>query len=254
MQRRNTQQRRRDILEQLHQTGEVTVDALANKHETSEVTIRKDLASLENDGLVLRRHGGAILMPTDASELNSEKVSKRKKIIASTAATLINDHDRIIVDSGSTTAALLEFLKDKRGLVIMTNSLQVATELLDQEQEPTILMTGGTWDTQSSSFQGKMAEQILRSYNFDIAFLGAAGLDAERGSTTFNELTQLSNVMAEVSRKVVVMSESVKFGRKMPNLELPWEKITTLVTDSDIGETDQRHLESKSVEVLIAKA
>lgn len=252
MQKRNTQQRRRAIIERLNQDGEVSVDLLAKLFSTSEVTIRKDLAELENNGLLLRRFGGAVLLPTESSELSSEKVSTRKIAIAALAATLIRDHNRIIIDSGSTTSALIPELKSKLGLVVMTNSLHVANSLLEQENEPKVLMTGGSWDAQSHSFQGQMAEQMLRAYNFDQAFLGAAGLDIEKGSTTFNELTHLSRVMAEVSNQVIVMAESEKLQRKIPNVELPWQSISVLITDDKIDLKTKSLIEQHGVEVLCA--
>lgn len=251
--RRNTQQRRRKILDHLNKQGETSVEELAREYDTSEVTIRKDLAALEADGLVLRRFGGAVPMPKDAPELNTEKVSNRKIAIAKLAAQLIKDHDRIVVDSGSTTGALLPELSQKQGLVVMTNSLHVAQDLLELEREPTVLMTGGTWDTQSGSFQGAMAEHMLQAYNFDIAFVGAAGLDTERGTTTFNELTQLTQTMAKVSRRVAVLAEASKFERKMPNLELAWEHISILVTDGDINPEAQKAIEAKGIQVLSAQ-
>lgn len=252
MQKRNTQQRRRAIIERLNQDGEVSVEQLSKVFSTSEVTIRKDLAELENNGLLLRKFGGAVLLPTESSELSSEQVSTRKIAIAKLAASLIHDHNRIIIDSGSTTSALIPELKTKLGLVVMTNSLHVANSVLEQENEPKVLMTGGTWDSQSHSFQGKMAEQMLRAYNFDQAFLGAAGLDVEKGSTTFNELTHLSRVMAEVSTQVIVMAESEKLQRKIPNVELPWQSITVLVTDDQIDLTSKQSIEQYGVKVLCA--
>lgn len=252
MQKRNTQQRRRAIIECLNEQGEVVVEQLSRQFATSEVTIRKDLAELENSGLLLRKFGGAVLLPKDASELSSEKLSNRKIAIAQAAAQLIKDHNRIIIDSGSTTSALLPLLKSKLGLVVMTNSLQVSNYLLEQENEPKLLMTGGSWDTQSHSFQGKMAEMVLRSYNFDQAFVGAAGLDLQHGTTTFNELTQLSQVMAEVSQQVIVMAESEKLQRKIPNVELPWQSISILVTDDLISAQAKQTIEQHGVEVICA--
>ena len=129
MQKRNTQQRRRAIIERLNIHREVMVDELAQLFSTSEVTIRKDLTELENNGLLLRKFGGAVPLPQDASELSSEKLSARKIAIAEAALQLIKDHNRIIIDSGSTTAALIPLLKSKLGLVVMTNSLHVANTL-----------------------------------------------------------------------------------------------------------------------------
>ena len=252
MQKRNTQKRRRAIVEQLNLTGEVAVDELARLFSTSEVTIRKDFVELESNGLLLRKFGGAILLPTSSSELSDEKVSPRKKAIAALAASIIKDHHRIIIDSGSTTAALLPELKHKTGLLVMTNSLQVANYLLERENEPKVLMTGGTWDSQSHSFQGKMAERVLKEYNFDQAFIGAAGLDPQKGSTTFNELTQLSQVMAKVSNQVIVMAESEKLQRKIPNVELPWTAISVLVTDDKIPADVKQQIEQHGVDVICA--
>lgn len=252
MTKRNTQQRRRAIIDLLNSSGEVSVEALAEQFSTSEVTIRKDLAALESNGLLLRRYGGAIPVPQELMNDPVEKVSVRKQAIAKAAAQLIRDHNRIILDSGSsTTSALLPELSHKQGLVVMTNSLSIANALRELENEPTILMTGGTWDPKSEGFQGQLAEQILRSYNFDQFFIGADGLDLERGTTTFNELYSLSRVMAEVAREVIVMAESDKIGRKIHNLELPWTAIKVLVTDDGIDPNDKQKIEQQGVQVII---
>ena len=235
----------------LQEQGEVSVDQLVQLFDISEVTIRKDLSALETSGFLLRKYGGAILMPKEIIDENeNDELTKRKFVIAKAAAERIRDHNRIIVDSGSTTATLIKQLNLKQGLVVMTNSLSVATELRALENEPTLLMTGGTWDTRSESFQGKVAEQVLRSYDFDQLFIGADGIDLARGSTTFNELVGLSQVMAEVSREVVVMVESHKIGRKMPNLELTWQQIDVLITDTGLSEQDKQAILAHGVEVI----
>lgn len=248
---RNTKQRRHTIMQLLQEQGEVSVEQLVQLFDISEVTIRKDLSALETNGFLLRKYGGAILMPKEIIDENeNDELKKRKFVIAKAAAERIRDHNRIIVDSGSTTAALIKQLNLKQGLVVMTNSLSVATELRALENEPTLLMTGGTWDTRSESFQGKVAEQVLRSYDFDQLFIGADGIDLARGSTTFNELVGLSQVMAEVSREVVVMVESQKIGRKMPNLELTWQQIDVLITDTGLSEQDKQAILAHGVEVI----
>ena len=249
--KRNTQQRRRQIVDILTQEGETSVEAFATLFGTSEVTIRKDLAALEQNGLVLRRFGGAILMPVESPE-QSEKVSSRKISIARCAAQRIKDHARIVIDSGSTTSAIVPFLKGKRGLVVMTNSINTAQELLELEPEPTVLMTGGTWDAQSQSLQGAMAEKMLANYNFDIAFVGAAGLDASCGTMTFNELTQLSRSMAAAAHKVIVLAEAEKFERKMPNVELPWQSVDELITDETLAPELQNQLQAEGVSITIS--
>jgi DeoR/GlpR family transcriptional regulator of sugar metabolism len=253
MSKRNTQFRRHGIVQLINEQGSVSVDELASQFETSEVTIRKDLSSLEKNGLLLRRYGGAIALPTEVvAEENNTKISVRKLAIAKCASELIRDHNRIIIDFGSTTGALVDQITSKKGLVVMTNSLTLANSLNELENEPTLLMTGGTWDAHSESFQGQIAESVLRSYDFDQLFIGADGIDLERGTTTFNELIGLSKVMAEVSREVIVMVESDKIGRKIPNLELDWGVITTIVTDHLLADDVVKTIESKGIRVLRA--
>ena len=252
MSKRNTPQRRHAILALLNEQGEVVVDALAQHFATSEVTIRKDLAELEKNGLLLRRYGGAVPMPQELIGEPAQPISRYKQAIARAAVGLIREHARIIIDSGSTTAAMIPQLGHKPGLVVMTNSLNVASALRDIEHEPVLLMTGGTWDPHSESFQGQVAEQVLRSYDFDQLFIGADGIDLARGTTTFNELLGLSRVMAEVAREVIVMVEADKIGRKIPNLELPWSSIHTLITDERLPAEAREQIAARGVNLICA--
>lgn len=254
MSKRNTPQRRHAILALLNEQGEVVVDALAQHFATSEVTIRKDLAELEKNGLLLRRYGGAVPMPQELIGEPAQPISRYKQAIARAAVGLIREHARIIIDSGSTTAAMIPQLGHKPGLVVMTNSLNVANALRDIEHEPVLLMTGGTWDPHSESFQGQVAEQVLRSYDFDQLFIGADGIDLERGTTTFNELLGLSRVMAEVAREVIVMVESDKVGRRIPNLELPWSSVHTLITDDRLDSQVAEQIRARGVQLILGAA
>jgi len=252
MSKRNTQQRRHNIILDLNAHGEVSVDSLAKQFDTSEVTIRKDLAALESSGLLLRRYGGAVALPREITEARREDFSEQKRLIAKQAARLIRDHNRIIIDSGQTTSALVGELANKKGLVVMTNALSIANEVHALENEPTLLMTGGTWDATSEAFQGQIAEQVLRSYDFDQLFIGADGIDIDRGTTTFNELIGLSRVMAEVAREVIVMVESAKIAKKIPNLELSWQQVHTLITDDGLSDEVQAALIKQGINLIIA--
>lgn len=252
MSKRNTPQRRHAILALLAEQGEVSVDALAQHFATSEVTIRKDLAALEKNGLLLRRYGGAVPVPQELISEPTQPISPYKQAIARAGVARIREHARIIIDSGTTTAAMIPQLGHKPGLVVMTNSLNVANALRDIEHEPVLLMTGGTWDPHSESFQGQVAEQVLRSYDFDQLFIGADGIDLERGTTTFNELLGLSRVMAEVAREVIVMVESDKIGRRIPNLELPWSSLHTLITDERLDAQAAEQIRARGIQLILA--
>lgn len=254
MQKRNTQQRREEIVEWVNQAGQVQVDEMAARFGTSEVTIRKDLTLLADEKRVLRQFGGAAPMPgVPQSALANVALLSDKTAIARLAATLVNDNSKLILDSGNTTGSIIPFLTHRK-LVVMTNSLHIAEALTSADNEPTVLMTGGTWDAHSQAFQGKMAENMISVYSFDIAFIGASGLDVGRGTTTLNELTGLSKAMAGVARKVVILAESEKFTYRMPNLELAWDDIDVLVTDGHIDEQIKQQIEQQGVTVMVAPA
>lgn len=248
-----TLRRQRAILTLLSTQAPTSVDALTAEFKVSGVTIRKDLTKLESEGKLIRRYGGALLAPPNQTEQKQEKVSNRKKLIGQAASALLQDHQRIVIDSGSTTQTLLPFLAQKQNLVLMTNSLNVANYVTEQRINLRLLLTGGTWDSDSSSLQGQMAEKMIRAYDFDMAFIGASGIDANYGTTTFNEFTQLSQSMAAVAKHVVIMAESNKLNNKMPNQELPWSAVHTLVTDDDLDFATEQQIKRHGVTVLRAK-
>jgi len=252
MSKRNTQQRRHQILQLVNEQLEVSVDHLSQLCDTSEVTIRKDLSALEKSGLLFRRFGGAIALPSELISNETNNVSNQKKQIAKKAVSLIRNHNRIVLDSGRTTLSMIEHLVAIEGLVVMTNSLLIANKINELESEPTLLMTGGTWDPHSESFQGQVAESVLRSYDFDQLFIGADGIDPARGTTTFNELIGLSRVMAQSAREVIVMVESEKIGRKIPNLELAWDQVDVLITDSKLDSSIEQIITRADVSILYA--
>ncbi len=228
------------------------MDDLAQLFETSLVTIRKDLSVLDAEGVIVRQHGGAAPMPVAKSNPLRNLQSPIKQAIGKLAASLIHDNHKVIIDSGSTTATMVEHLSRPKNLVIMTNALSVANQLVAFQNEPTVIMTGGTWDPRSQSFQGKMAGNMVQAYNFDIAFVGAAGIDVERGTTTYNEMTQLSQAMAKAASKVIVVAESAKLRNKMPNVELAWQQVAVLVTDTGLSEEAEKQLSEYGVTVLTA--
>ncbi len=249
-QKRNIHARHESIVSWVVQHGQTPVETLAREFSTSEVTIRKDLTLLAEQGRLIRQHGGAA--PLNKPQPATNNQSSLKQAIGQLAASLVNDSHKIVIDSGSTTATMVEHLKQPSQLVVMTNSLDVANQLVTFDNEPTVLMTGGTWDKQSQSFQGNMAGKMLQSYSFDLAFVGAAGLDVERGTTTYNELTLLSQEMARVAGKVVVLAESTKLRHKMPNIELAWQQVAVLVTDDGLPFSAEQQLNQQGVKVMKA--
>lgn len=249
MKQSDTQQRRNAIVDWVNMHGAVQVDILAQHFGTSEVTIRKDLSLLADAQRLIRQFGGAAPLP---NRHQAPLPSSGKASLGAVAASIIGRRRKLAIDCGSTTQTLLPHLVGLQQLIVMSNSLHVANVLTDSPDEPTVLMTGGTWDPHSRSFQGAMAENTVAAYSFDIAFIGASGIDVDRGTTTLNELTGLTRAMAASAKDVVIMAESKKLEERMPNLELAWSQITILVTDDGITPKDKQRIEAQGVRVLVA--
>ncbi len=248
--KRNTPQRRHAILALLSEQGEVSVDALAKRFSTSEVTIRKDLAAMESHGLLLRRYGGAVPMPQELIGEAAQPVSPYKQAIGRAAAA---SHPRACEDHHRQW----QHHRGDDPRAWAQAGPGGDDQLAERGQRPA--RTGaragaaddrGTWDPHSESFQGQVAEQVLRSYDFDQLFIGADGIDLERRTTTFNELLGLSRVMAEVAREVIVMAEADKVGRRIPNQELPWSSIHTLITDERLEPSAREQITARGVTLI----
>lgn len=265
----SVEERRKRIVEWVNDNGHTRVETLASQFNASEVTIRKDLTALAAQGALIRQFGGAIPSASSSSatidsvetasgtfsfqtEKSSTAVSALYNAIGQCAANLVKPGSKLVIDCGSTTSAILPYLSNVDDLVVMTNTLSTANYLTQCDTEPTVLMAGGTWDALSQSFQGSMAERLVSAYSFDIAFIGAAGIDVERGTTTFNELTGVTRAMANAADNVVVMASAKKLSHKMPNLELGWNQISVLITDENISAQDKTNIENQGVTVIVA--
>lgn len=248
--------RREMLIRYLREHGRTNVTELAEHFNITGATVRSDLRHLEKVGQVIRRYGGAevVTQPVIEDRTLDEKTTLNqdiKKRIGAKAASLVQDGESIILDNGSTTLQMVPWLVEKVALTLMTNSLLIINEVVSRDGNMTLLMPGGTFRKRSSSFHGGLAEQAFRYYTFDKLFIGADGFDIELGTTTFNEVYQVSQAMCQAARQVVVVTDSSKFGRKTPNVVVPLEKIDQLITDAGIRPEDKLALEAKGIKVLI---
>jgi len=250
------EERRRAILDIVHREGRVLVKNLAPKFDTSQVTIRKDLELLHNQGLVHRTHGGALHVRAEAlldpSLREKEKLHPKDKLkIAALAASLVEEGQSVILDSGTTTTLIGRALRQFRRLTVITNAVNIAADLAGTNVE--VVLTGGILRENSFSVVGPLAEDTLRHLSADILFLGVDGFDVHFGLTTPNMLeAQVNRVMVEIARRTVVVCDSSKFGRRSLSLIAPPSAVHQTITDSRIPKSDQRALEEAGIEVTIA--
>lgn len=252
---RNTSQRRERILQMLIDQGSVQVSDLVERMGVSAVTIRTDLSQLEAQGLATRSHGGAALTrtpPQEHSVRHKDSLnSVQKEAIGAYAARLVQPGDNIIIDSGTTTVPLARHLRELSEVTVMTNGLNIAWELADATGID-LMLTGGRLRRQSLAIQGAQAEACLAAYSFDKLFLGVDGLDLQFGLTTHHEAeASLNHKMVERARRVIVLTDSSKFGRVSLHRIATLERVHTVITDAGIDREYRDGLARFGIELIV---
>jgi DeoR family transcriptional regulator of aga operon len=249
-------ERRQRIVMLLQEQGKVTVEALAARFATSAVTIRSDLAALEARGTLERTHGGALLPRHDDDRPIAVKRTlhhAEKVRIGRFAASLIEDGETLILDSGTTTAEIARQIRtlENRSINVITNALNIAVLLADVPFVR-LIMPGGILRPESNSLYGHMAEAALDGLQADRLFLGADGLDPERGVMTPHVAeAQLNARMIAISRQVIAVADSSKLLRRNISLIARVEQLQMLITDSAANPDVVAELESRGVEVRL---
>ncbi|WES67845.1 DeoR/GlpR family DNA-binding transcription regulator [Superficieibacter sp. HKU1] len=255
----NSFERRNKIVDLVNSQGSVLVLDLSNTFGISEVTIRADLRLLEDKGLVTRFHGGAARPDSNLTDNDNQEVvleeryqlaSDPKKRIAQAAAAMIEEGMTVLLDSGSTTLLVAEALAKNTNITVITNNLPAAFTLSDNK-DITLVVCGGTVRHKTHSMHGTIAERSLQGISADLMFVGADGIDATNGITTFNEGYSISGVMAAAAHKVVAVLDATKFNRRGFNQVLPMKKIDCVITDESISAEDRQALEQTHVELKV---
>ncbi|WP_011609295.1 DeoR/GlpR family DNA-binding transcription regulator [Histophilus somni] len=262
----NTFERRHQIIELLKENGIVSVNDLAKRFNVSEVSVRTDLRMLEEQGILTRFHGGAAFSnsnekPYEKKERNESKETSLeerhglshdpKSHIARIAAQLVKEGDTVILDSGSTTLMIAYELLKIKNITVITNNLPAAVVLSDSP-DITLVICGGTLRHKTRSMHGTITENSLQGIRADIMFVGADGVDAKIGLTTFNEGYNISSIMADISAKVVAVVDATKFNRNGFNLVLPMQKLDLVITDNSLTKEKQLELISVGVPLQLA--
>ena len=233
-------ERRREIIARLTSDGKVIVTELAKDFGVTEETIRRDLEKLDKEGLASKTYGGAISKNASALDLpynvrESVNVDEKQRI-ADKIAALIEDGERISVDSSSTALYVIKRIKNKKNLTIITNSVKILIELADK-QDWTILSTGGILKRGAMSLTGSSAEKMIHSYHVDTAICSCKGLDMSLGITDSNESDSLIKqaMIASAERRILAV-DGEKFDKKSFVKVCDASDVDVIVTDSEPSE------------------
>ncbi|HEX5565512.1 MAG TPA: DeoR/GlpR family DNA-binding transcription regulator [Streptomyces sp.] len=256
-------ERRQLILEMVRANGAVSLRELARVVQTSEVTVRRDVRALEAEGLLDRRHGGAVLPGGFTREAGfpqkAHLATAEKTAIADLAAGLVGEGEAIVVGAGTTTQELARRLARVPGLTVVTNSLLVA-QALAHANRVEVVMTGGTLRGSHYALVGSGAEQSLQGLRVARAFLSGSGLTAERGLSSSNMLSaSVDRALVQAAAEVVVLADHTKLGTDTMFQTVPPDLIARLVTDEppphdERAAAELQALADQGVQIAVAGA
>ena len=243
------------IRQMLESRDFLALETLCGEFDASESSVRRDLDLLEQTGALKRVYGGAVsvqVQPARAFDyaVESARLSSEKDRIARLTATLIEDGQTVILDGGSTVAAVARELSSK-SLHIVTNSLPIA-ESLESLRNIELTLTGGYLDPRLRVMLGPFCEQMLRAIRADVLIMGVASI-TEAGFSNNNTLVVGSEQkMIANAGKVIIVADHTKFGRGGVIPVAPLSAAHTVITDAGVAPACVAMLRSHGVEVLLA--
>jgi len=248
-------ERRQLILDLVHAKGVVSLRDLAVAVGSSEVTIRRDVRALRDDGLIDRRHGGAVRtggMTHEASYSQKRVVAAAEKsAIAALAATMVSEGDAIVVGAGTTTLELSRRLVRTVDLTVVTTSIMVAQALASAPAE--VVLTGGILRGATFALVGSAAEQSLAGLRVARAFISGNGLSADRGLSTPNMMVaSVDRAIVAAAQEVVLLVDHTKLGVDTMFQTVPLGAITHLVTDDRADTELLERFTAMGVDVRVA--
>lgn len=247
--------RRNMIVEYLEEFGSAKVEELSKKLNVTPMTVRRDLQYLEDNNIVSRTFGGAILKSGLTSEIpyKNKIISHRdeKKKIAKYAASLVQNGQIIFLDSGTTNMEIAKLLKSKQNLTIVTTDIKIAG-FLSFSTNFKILCTGGLVQNSTGTCLGSHTIEFLKGINVDIGFIGTSSITLENGvSTPTFEKSDVKKQAIKSAKKSVLVVDSGKFGKESFAKVCNVDEFDLIITDIDLNKKTYEILKSQNVNVKL---
>lgn len=254
-------ERHQVILRLLRRGRFAAVSEISEAVRSSAATVRRDLARLEKTGLIRRVRGGAEIIgeaggrtTPGADELPLEYrkgiLLEKKRLIAQAAAGMCEDGETIMIDGGSTTFQMAEFLID-REIRIITNSFAIAGALVPRSR-CTLILNGGVVRMDSQLVLDPFGGDIFANYSASKLFMGAFGLDDTGATNNDALLIKTERSMIDRARDLIVLADSTKFARRGSLFLCGFERIHAIITDSGISDDHRAMIASRGVRLIIA--
>lgn len=249
------EERLKNMLIYLNDKGRLTVQEAMEFLNVSADTIRRDFNKLALKGLVKRTYGGIILPEYVSFDPSiTEKMPQHqpeKGAIAKLAASLIKDEESIIIDAGTTTEKIIDYIIDFKHLTIIADALNIAMSSSNKGFETIIL--GGFIRNETFSIIGPDAVAMMKNYHADKLFLGVSTLSLENGMMVPNRMeAEIKRELIKITNQVILVADHSKFNKTSLFTLGSLHEIDILITDSEADRDFIKQVEDQGVEVLIA--
>jgi DeoR family transcriptional regulator, aga operon transcriptional repressor len=252
----NNRERQRLIHDLILQRGEVKGEDIAERLSISLATVRRDLAALERRGLIERTWGGAkVRSPIEyLSDFKAvaHKEAPAKRAIAAAAAAHVEPGMVVGLSGGTTCTELARWLRGKP-ITVVTNAINVATELYNHSLTK-VIVTGGMLNSYSYELVGEMVAYTLQEYRLDICFLGCSGISTDFGFSMRDHLeSAIARAFLSVSKRAIVIADHSKVGEQTLARFAPLSVIERFITDEQLDTTWHKRLEKAGLNVEVAR-
>jgi DeoR family transcriptional regulator of aga operon len=252
-----------DLLELLATAGQLQVEEAAAALNVSAATVRRDFDELASQQMLTRIRGGAVAQGVNYDlplRYKSERHPSEKQRIGALAASMVMAGQVVGLNGGTTTTEVARALATRSDLssgpapaiTVVTNALNIATELAVR-QHIKIVVAGGVARPQSYELTGPLATGVLEQVTLDVAILGVDGIDAVAGATAHHEgEASINQLMGRQARKVIIVADSSKVGRRAFARICGPAEVDALVTDAGIADDDRCVLKAAGIDVVVA--
>lgn len=226
-------ERRQRIVDLVRQYERVTVDALTEALATSQETIRRDLVELAGQGLLVKFHGGAAVLPRgefeNAFQTRMHEQATEKRALAARTAQLFSDGDSVFMDTGTTTLFCAKALSTLNHLTVVTNSVSIAQTLARLENK--VFLLGGEYVAESQQNVGALVVEQIKRFHADHAIITVGALTTHGALDFLIEEAEVARAMVAQARTLTVLADATKFNRGGLFHLFPLERIDRLVVD-----------------------
>ncbi len=247
------EERQKIILDYVTQKKKATTKELSEMLNTSVVTIRSDLSVLQQNGLLVKTHGGVMINSyrindVIPSDIKFQKHKEEKRKIAEIGNRFIQDKDILIIDSGSTTLELARCIHSK-DLTVFTNDLQIALEL-SKKKGINLHVSGGTLINGVYTLAGHESVDFYKRLCVEKLFMSCDAIDAEFGISNRDiREVEIKKAMIKAAKEVIMMVDHSKMNSKVLMKVAEFSEITTIITD-EIPDELRKVIESQGVQVI----